>query len=467
MKRSSTHYLAFLLLRLMAFLFNRRRALRRYLRSDQGWIDFSVGFRTESRSVEAGIVFQDGRVRALRRLPAQPDTIMIFRDDDAIREMLRVTPNETLNMLLRNKLRMSGNLAYLNLFNFFISLLLQKHHRKLGARQLKAREAQRLLEAPEVDAALRRELPSRAEQHLHGERVDPGVHHLEDPYLPQYSLDDFPRLRRYREVHFNLRPEICPERIQILTSWFKQHGFEYDQDGQPWNPELRQALAFKHLMEQRRPIIRGHSLLAGTHTTKEIGVLLYGDAQADMFWGELLSAPDRELRPYDLTEETRWLLHHEIFPFWAERNFQDWVRAKHGEPLCQQLDDRWAVTFMWKKVAISHTILDFPKLLKLGVSGIVAEIDARLSGDKLDDQQRVSLRAMKLCLEGLVAYARNLATEAVRLAAQEADPARRVELERMAACCARVPEQPAETLDEAHRPLLRPRRPVVPALLRG
>jgi len=451
-RHSSTHFLVRSLLSVLACNYNWRPSLRHWLRHVDGWFNFTVGFCTENHSVEAGIVFDQGKVSALGCLPDRPDTVMILRDDSVVREMLQVTPNETMNMLLRNKMRMRGNLSVLNLFNFFVSILLAERHRKQGQQQQESRDATRRRDAPAVDEPRRAQQLRRQTERLTASRVDPGVLFLDDPYLGRYTLDHFPRLKRYREAHLHDRPEICHERLALLTRWYREHGFETDRNGKPWVPELRQAEAFKHLMQQRRPIVREHSLLAGSHTTKEIGVLLYGDSQACMFWGELLSIPYRELRPYQISDETRNILHHELLPFWTRRNFHDWVGEHHDEPLCQQLENRWAVYFAWKRVAISHTILDFPRLLRQGARGIIDEIAAKLQAadaSRADPQQRATWQAMILCLEGMIAYARNCSAEAARLAALEPDAARRAELVRMAAACARVPELPATTLDEA------------------
>lgn len=57
-------------------------------------------------------------------------------------------------------------------------------------------------------------------------------------------------------------------------------------------------------MAHRQPIIRENDLLAGTTTTKEIGVVLYPDSHAAMLWGELLTVPYRALNPYDIDEDT-------------------------------------------------------------------------------------------------------------------------------------------------------------------
>ncbi|MBT3223284.1 MAG: formate acetyltransferase, partial [Proteobacteria bacterium] len=57
--------------------------------------------------------------------------------------------------------------------------------------------------------------------------------------------------------------------------------------------------------------------------------------------------------------------------------------------------------------------------------------------------------AMILCLEGLTTYARNLARQAAKEAKAEKKPRRRAELSRLAEICTRVPENPAQTFDEA------------------
>ena len=215
-------------------------------------------------------------------------------------------------------------------------------------------------------------------------------------------------------------------------------------------PELRQAYAFKYLMENRKPIIRKDDLIAGTTTAQEIGVVLYPDSHGTMIWGELFTTPFRQLFPYDISDETREILHHSVFPFWAHRNFKEWVREKYGNPLCQRLDDRFAVYFLWKTAALSHTVIDYPKLLRLGARGIIEEIRQELLRDTGADQaKKDTLEAMILCYEGIIAYARNLSAQAAREADIETNEQRKAELKRLAQICARVPEHPSTTLEEA------------------
>ncbi len=449
--KSATDLLAHGLLQLMAASYNYLPGKRDYLRNGNGgWIDFSLGIKTESGSVQQGLVFRDGKVKAQRAIPADADATMILQNDKVLLELTRIPPDETMNLLMKNRLRVEGNLTYMSAFNFYVSVLMHRQHQKMTDKKRKRDIRARLAERPVADVKLSNELAARRSERLRGPRTDAGVKYLEDPYLSEYALADFPRLAKFVDIHLETKPELCHERPGLLTEWFMENGFETDPQGNPWVPELRQANAFKYLMENRRPIIRRDDLIAGTTTTKEIGVVVYPDTHGTTIWGELISVPGRILNPYDISEETRRAFHHKIFPFWANRNMREWVRDRAGSPLCQQMDERFAVFFLWKTAALSHTIADFPKLMRLGTSGMIKEIREELAADSGADQQKKdTLEAMILCLEGLAAYARNLSMQAAREAARETDPVRKQELERLAAICAKVPENPCDSLDEA------------------
>ena len=240
-----------------------------------------------------------------------------------------------------------------------------------------------------------------------------GCKYLEDPYLSEFGLDDFPRLKKFLDIHFTVKPEVCPELPRLVTEWHKKNGFETDADGKPWEPITRKALSYKYLMENRSPIIAGDCLIAGTTTSREVGCIVYPEGSGGLIWNELFTIPYRTYNPFDISEETRNLLHHEVFPYWVHRNFREWVRIKYDNPLCMQIDERYAYYFNWKQATISHTIPDFPKMLSLGTSGIIEEIREELQRTQGDAEKKATLEAMILTLEGLTAYSKNLAAQAI------------------------------------------------------
>ncbi|MFH2067184.1 MAG: pyruvate formate lyase family protein [Pseudomonadota bacterium] len=403
-------------LRMMAIQFNLRPSLKKYMKGKDGWINFSVGFRSAARNVEQAIIFHDGRVRVQGSIPENVDVTMIFQDGDALKEMAFSTPNEMLK--------------------------LKRSHRN-DIRQRK-------ITYGGCNPGLSKTLTSRKHYRMRGKAgADPNVLFLSDPYLSEYSMEDFPRLKKFFDFHFDARPEICAERPRILTDWYRENGFECNRQGDPWFPETRQGLAFQHLMKHKKPVIRKDDLLAGTTTAKEAGVTIFPDGQGNMIWGELNSLEQRILIPFSCSRETAETLHHDVLPFWMHRNFKEYVRNHFHYPICQKLDERFVAYFVWKSVGISHTIPNLKRVLDKGISGIIADIQNRLTDNSLATMQKQTLQAMIHTLKGVVQYAENLAQEAVRLEQKELNPQRKEELQHLARICRNVPRKPAETLDEA------------------
>ncbi len=448
-RKTSTHIMIQMLLRLMAASYNLRGSLNAYLKSDTGWINFSVGITTDSGSVVAGIIFRDGNVTVSDKIPPNADIVLHFNSDKSVKKLLSSTPTEQIFLIMKNQLKFDGNVAYLNLFFFLLSLLINKKQKKLMENERKMDQKNLLKGSPKARTDLSGELQARRAYRMKAESLDPGVKYLKDPYLSSYSLNDFPRVKEFLDVHLTKKAEVCPELPKLVTDWHKAHGYEVDREGKPWNPILRKALAFKHLMENKKPIIHKNDLIAGTTSTKEIGVVVYPEGHGTMIWSELLTLPHRTLNPADLSEETLKVLHHEVFPYWAKRNFREWVREKYHKPLCQRIDERFAVYFDWKQATISHTIPDFPKILRLGTKGMIEEISKELEAGPHDEEKKTTLEAMILSLEGLTSYSKHLAQQAARDADSESSPKRKKELQNLAEICGRVVENPARTLDEA------------------
>jgi formate C-acetyltransferase len=448
-KKSFTNVTMRMLLGLVAVSFNLRPSLKKYLKTAEGWLNFTAGITTESGSVACAIEFNNGKVKVLNSIPEGSDVVLVFRSDAAVKKLLAATPTDQIFMLLKSELRVRGNMGYLNIFFFLLSLLMSKKQIKQMEKERDASRKAILKSSPEIRKDLSDELSSRKNQRLRAEKVDPNVRHLDDPYLSEFSIENFPRLKKFLDIHFTVKPEVCPELPSLVTKWHKRNGFETDTDGKPWVPVLRKAHAYKYLMENRKPIIAEDSLLAGTTTSRQVGCVVYPDGSGTLIWNELFTLPYRTYNPFNISEETRQLLHFEVFPYWNQRNFREWVREKYNNPLCQQIDERYALYFSWKQATISHTIPDFPKILRLGTSGMIEEIRRELDRKGNDEEKAATLQAMILTIEGLTAYSKNLSVQASRDAKAAGNPGRVKELLYLADICTQVVEKPARSLDEA------------------
>lgn len=101
----------------------------------------------------------------------------------------------------------------------------------------------------------------------------------------------------------------------------------------------------------------------------------------------------------------------------------------------------------------SHMAIDYEKLLRLGISGLLNEIKTRRQSLDLDDPGSLAreqfYQACTTTLQGLAAMARRYAAAAENLSTMTADPIRRQEYAAIASLCAQVPFYPARTFREA------------------
>ncbi len=448
-------------LKLIASQLNLRPSLRNKLKNTDGWINFCIGMKTETGSMEQAIVFQDGHVSVLKYIPEHADATMRFINDDVLKEAAKITPNELLHLILNNQIILDGNMAYLQAFNFFVSLILGKRYKKMMEKANRLEIESKEQKYVPQDPSISKDLNDRKNSGLSTDIMDSGVRYLDEPYLSKYQLDSFPQAKKLYDLHTSTQPEISSERPVLLTQWYRTHGFETDNNGNPWVPELRQAHAFKYLMENKKAIIRPDSLIAGTICPEQVSVVIYPDTVGTMIWGELGSINDRLLAPYKISDQTAKDL-HDLFPFWAKKTTRAWINKTHNYPFCQRVDERYVASFNFKTVSMSHTVPDLPRFVNDGTLAMIEEVlqEIRILEiqqtevlDTLEQAEIVdklnTLESMKLCLEGLNTYAENLAKEAHCLAAKETDPKRKEELNQLYEICQHVPMNPSRNLDEA------------------
>ena len=290
---------------------------------------------------------------------------------------------------------------------------------------------------------------------------------LSDLSLKDYRLND--RVSHLKKTYFRAMPEICIERPRWVTRFSLENGlFEKERIS-----ILDKARLYRSVLENRAPIVR-HSrayekgmkpfefkeapLFAGSTTSKFKGVPLYPEFLALTLWPELWTISKRKSNPFHITDSEVKEFNYEIFPHWIEHSIlelgrkrcfeENWEKnglEKHAPEI--KLFERLVFFMASKPNCISHTIPDFSRAIKEGLRAIIDDAKGKCEGTS-DPSQREFYEALGEVLEGIIAYSRNLAGEAERLAQREADPTLKKELLDIARINRRVPEFPAETFRE-------------------
>jgi len=422
----------------MAALFNFKPSLRRHLRDDHPTgvpfvFDATIEFVIADTKEGVHAVFSRGKMHVRNGPASHADTSIRFRGREQMREFF--AGGDTMNMLLDNTLQLEGNMSVLFKFAAMSAVIANKGKKVAATPSLHDNwpsDWRDMAVAPTGEPC--------------GERPAGEVRHLDDPYLASTSLDDLPRIKELLWRFHTTRPSICPERARLLTEYKlrAQH-----RGTTPEEPVLRQAEAVLHILENKRPVINPDDILAGSITSKRIGVPIYPELGGTAIWPELLTVPARKLNPYDIDDEPIETLDREVFPYWIHDNIREWAKTHADDRLGLELDERFVLYFLWKTQTISHTVIDVPRALSRGLLDIQREArEHEAAADS--DEQRAFYRALDVALEGILRYSQHLAERARELAARDGTTKeRRLELEEMARICDKVPGRPAETLHEA------------------
>jgi formate C-acetyltransferase len=398
--------------------------------------------RTRDDSVNLYVTFENGVVSAGSGKIDAPDVTINYRDKPTMAQVWFKGGEETINRLLTNEMNYTGNMAYLSRFSHLIGLI-------TGGETDESTE-----EDKPVDInALRKKTnhPQKFRTSLN-KKVD-AVQYLNDPYLSEYAIEDFPRIHELRDSRFGIKPTICIERASLITKFHREYGFETDKDGNPLDPEIRQAEGTRYVLSNRKPIIWDKHLLAGSTTTKKVGIPLYPEMSGTLIWSELKSIQNRTLNPNNLSAEDAQVLNAYIFPYWQDRTVREYCKRKYKFPRSQQLDERYVLYFMMKNSAISHTIAHFEMILQNGVESLITQ--AAQKEKEATDQETINFyKAMQIAMEGAINYSNNLSKQAAHDASllddsKPEEKERKAELEELSRICSKVPAKPAETVHEA------------------
>ena len=253
------------------------------------------------------------------------------------------------------------------------------------------------------------------------------------------------RIRKLREQSLNAENRISAERALLITEFY-QSGMA---DAEP--VPVQRALAFKYILEHKYICVNGGELIVGergpapkaTPTYPEICIHSLQDL-------EILN--DRPKVSFKSDETTRAAYRDIIIPYWKGKSNRDRI--------FQNLPQEWkeaytagVFTEFQEQRAPGHTALGI-KMFRTGLLDLKEEIAESLAKtDLVNDpkgvDKRDELRAMDIVCDAMIRYAERYAERLEELAAEEKDPVRKKELEKMAAICRRVPAHAPTTVHEA------------------
>lgn len=254
------------------------------------------------------------------------------------------------------------------------------------------------------------------------------------------------RIQKIKDA-IRIAPKLCVERARLYTESYKTT--EY------LPPALRRAKAMEKIMTERSAIIYEDELIVGNPTSKRVAAPILPEIAwkwyTEIMFGEVGDPNDVDGA---LTDAEK-MEFQDILHYWDGRCLRDQWLAVIPEEYKKMEGLAWMQSSGNPSAGyyFAHTIPDFEKVLKIGINGVIAEVDAELAKcDPLDlkNMDKISfLKGAKIGLASVIVWAEHLSEEAARQAAETADPQRKAELEKIAYICKKVPAEPADTFYEA------------------
>ena len=250
----------------------------------------------------------------------------------------------------------------------------------------------------------------------------------------------------------NAVEHICAERSRIVTNSWKETA------GQ--NLDIRRAKLFRAIMRENPISIWPGELIVGSQSQFFFGSSPYVDYSPDSAYENLsaMGGPSggSSVVAAEISEEERQSILEDC-KFWKGHSTGDIVKAVKDAkfPWLPDWAESGLVMGMTLVAPPGVRTVDYGKVIDIGLEGVIAEAKAAMAAlpyeddSKGDYERDCFLQAVIIACEGAIEYAKRYAALAKKMAAEEADPVRRKELEEIAEVCEHVPAKPARSFREA------------------
>ena len=252
------------------------------------------------------------------------------------------------------------------------------------------------------------------------------------------------RITDLKERLLTREARMCIDRAMLVTEAYKKH------DAEP--VIIKRALALKNILEHIPIYIEDDALIVGSPASKPGGAEVFPELSVHWMVRELDSFETREFNRLKVSDGVKRAIRGEIYPFWKGKSVCDHLEAVRA-PKIEQAIECGLISNTHQWAGFAHVALNFTLPLKYGYQGLkrmILEKSGALDPTAPDYlNHRNFYKAGEIVCDAVVTYAKRYSNLALEMAADEPDPHRRIELEKISAVCGHIPAQPAGSFQEA------------------
>jgi len=252
------------------------------------------------------------------------------------------------------------------------------------------------------------------------------------------------RTAQLRQESLQAQPIISCERAELVTEFYKANQGRY-------SPPVMRALCFKDLCAHKTIYFGDLEVIVGERGPAPKWVPTYPELTCHSL-EDLRILSTRPKISYGLDSRCLKTYEQVIIPYWKGRSLRDRIFAELPREWLEAYSAGIYTEFMEQR-APGHTVLDdkiyFRGMLdfKEEIAASVASLD--FANDPRAYDKREALTGMDIACDAMIVFAERHAQLAEEKAAQEKDPRRKEELEKIADVCRNVPAHAPRNFQEA------------------
>jgi len=252
------------------------------------------------------------------------------------------------------------------------------------------------------------------------------------------------RITRLVENLFRKLPEVEAARACLLTQSYMAT------EGEPM--VTRRAKAFVNILDNIPIIIRDEELIVGSTTIAPRGCQTYPEFSFEWLEAEFDTLETRPADPFYISEETKKVL-NEVHKYWKGKTTSE-LAASYMDPRAfAAVQHNMYTPGNYFYNGVGHITVDYPKVINFGYKRIIEETNEALSKLQMTDaeysEKKAFLEGIIMSLRAVIRYAHRYSELAKQLAEKETNEKRRLELLNISKITAKVPENPADSFQEA------------------
>lgn len=251
------------------------------------------------------------------------------------------------------------------------------------------------------------------------------------------------RIRKLKKELVEIRPEICTERLIILTRAYQRY--------EAYPNIMKRAMALRDILNQMSIYMEEGQLIAGNQASKPRSAPLFPEYSWEWIYGEIDQFEHRASDVFYVTDTNKKIMRREL-KYWKGKTLQDRALVMQSDLVMQ---DKKVGVLGWEgnvTAGEGHIILDFEKIIEVGFGGIVREAQEHLNSlsrtDPDDLRKEAFYKAVITVYEACSEFAERYVCLAEKLAEDAAED-RKAELLQIAENCRAVAVKPPKTFREA------------------